>query len=138
MLPTDNKLINNKIENLLLKDEVFKVVGICMEVHKNLGKGFMEVVYQEAIEYEFIKAGIVYEREKKYPISYKDIILKKYFRADFLVFNELIVEIKAQNLNLDDFYKQVINYLAVSKKSIGLIVNFGEDSLKFKRVILTK
>lgn len=98
----------------------------------------MEIVYKDALEYEFKMRGTPYVREKKFEIPYKDIILPHCFFADFFVFDEIIFEAKAQTGIVDEFYKLMINYLAVSKKKLGLLVNFGEDSMKFKRIILTK
>ena len=107
-----------------------------MEVHKIRWKGNSENVYDDAIEYEFKMNHIPYEREKKYNIEYKEIILPKYYFSDFTVYDEIILELKAiQELSSSEI-KQTLNYLAASKNKIGLLVNFGEDSLKYKRVIL--
>ena len=118
------------------QEDSYEIIGVCMEVHRYLGKGFLEIVYKDAIEYEFKKRGIPYEREKKYEIEYKDIILPHHFYADFVVHDKIILEVKAQQGILENHYKWVINYLAVSKCKLGLIVNFGEDSLVTKRLIL--
>ncbi len=107
-----------------------------MEVHRILGKGFLEIVYKDALEYEFKTQNISYEREKKYEIEYKEIILPHHFYADFVVFDKIILEVKAQQGIVENHFKWVINYLAASKCKLGLIVNFGEDSLITKRVIL--
>ena len=107
-----------------------------MEVHRILGKGLLEIVYKDAIEYEFNKKEIPYEREKKYEVEYKGLILPHYFFADFVVFDKIILEVKAQKGIVDEHYSWVINYLAISKCPLGLIVNFGENSLITKRVIL--
>lgn len=106
-----------------------------MEVHRNLGHGFLEIVYKDAIEYEFNKNGIPYEREKKYEIDYKNIILSHYYYADFIVFNNIILEIKCAAGIIDEHIKQVLNYLAVSKCRLGLIINFGRESLEYKRLV---
>jgi len=119
-----------------LQKESYQIIGICMDVHRTLGKGLLEIVYKDAIEYEFKKKNIFYEREKKYEIEYKGIILPHYFFADFVVFNKIILEVKAQKGIVDEHYKWVINYLAISKCPLGLIVNFGENSLITKRLIL--
>jgi GxxExxY protein len=120
---------------LFLEKQTYQIIGICMEVHKILGKGHGEIVYGDAIEYELIKNNIPFEREKKYNIAYKDVILPHYY-SDFVVFDEIILEIKAiQNLSSREI-KQTLNYLAASKNKIGLLINFDEDSLKYKRVIL--
>ncbi len=118
------------------QDETYKLIGICMEVHSILGKGLLEIVYKDALEYEFKKHNISYQREKKYEIEYKDIILPHFFYADFVIDDKIILEVKAQKGIVDEHYSWVINYLAVSKCPIGLIVNFGVDSLVSKRVIL--
>jgi|AntAceMinimDraft_17_1070374.scaffolds.fasta_scaffold329229_1 GxxExxY protein len=123
-------------KNYPLQKESYQIIGICMEVHRTLGKGLLEIVYKDAIEYEFKKKSIHYEREKKYEIKYKKIILPHYFFADFVVFNKIILEIKAQKGIIDNHYKWVINYIAISKCPLGLIVNFGENSLISKRLIL--
>ncbi len=119
-----------------LQKESYQIIGICMDVHRTLGKGLLEIVYKDAIEYEFNKKKILYEREKKYKIEYKGIILPHYFFADFVVFDNIILEVKAQKGIVDEHYSWVINYLAISKCPLGLIVNFGENSLITKRLIL--
>ncbi len=121
---------------LAFRDEVYKIVGICMEVHNILGKGHSEVVYGDAIEYELTNNNIPFEREKRYNIVYKEVVLPHYYYSDFVVFNEIILEIKAiKNLSSSEV-KQTLNYLAASQNKLGLLVNFGEDSLKYKRIIL--
>lgn len=124
------------MEEFYLKEETFKIIGICMEVHKILGKGHSEIIYDDALEYEFRKNEIPFEREKKYNITYKDIVLPHHYFSDFVIFDEIILEIKAiQELSSSEI-KQTLNYLAASKNKIGLLINFGEDSLKYKRIIL--
>lgn len=125
-------------QNYPFQDEAYKIIGVCMEVHSILGPGFLEIVYKDALEYEFRNRGIPFEREKKFEIPYKDIILPHPYYADFFVFDEIILEAKAQEGIAEEFYKRTINYLAASKKQLGLIVNFGELSLKYKRVVFTK
>jgi len=124
------------MEEFYLKEETYRIIGICMEVHKILGKGHSEIVYGDALEYEFRKNEITFEREKKFNITYKDVILPHHYFSDFIVFEEIVLEIKAiQELSSSEI-KQTLNYLAASKNKIGLLVNFGEDSLKYKRIIL--
>ncbi|HAP35202.1 MAG TPA: GxxExxY protein [Bacteroidetes bacterium] len=122
-------------EHFPLKVETHTIIGICMEIHRILGKGLFEIVYKDALEYEFKTKAIVFEREKEYSIQYKDIILPHKFFADFIVFGSIILEVKAQKNLIEDHYNQMINYLAISNCKVGLLVNFGESSLKFKRVI---
>lgn len=124
------------MHELYLKEEAYSIIGICMEVHKILGKGHSEKVYGDALEYEFKKNNIPYSRESKFNIEYKEIILPTYYFADFLVFDEIILEIKAiQELSKSEI-KQTLNYLAASKNKLEILINFGEDSLKYKRIIL--
>jgi len=130
------KLMKYSNQKYPYQEESYKIIGICMEVHRILGKGFLEIVYKDALEYEFKQQNILYEREKKYEIEYKNIILPHHFYADFVVFDKIILEVKAQQGIVENHYKWVINYLAASKCKLGLIVNFGEDSLITKRVIL--
>jgi|ERR1035437_2894396 GxxExxY protein len=125
-----------KTSDLIYKKDVFEIIGICMEIHRILGKGFNEVVYKDAMEYEFKCKEMAYEREKKFKIQYKDVILPRTYNADFVYDEKIILEVKAQQHVIDTHFKQTINYLAASKIKLGLIINFGEDSLKFKRVIL--
>jgi len=124
------------LDEYYLKDETYSIIGLCMEVHKILGKGHNENVYGDALEYEFKMNNIPYEREKQYNINYKDIVLPRYYFSDFTVFGEIILELKAIQTLTSSETKQVLNYLAASKNKIGLLVNFGEDSLKYKRLIL--
>lgn len=119
-----------------LQKESYQIIGICMEVHRILGKGLLEIVYKDAIEYEFKSKNIPFEREKKYEVEYKEIILPHYFFVDFVVSDKVILEVKSQKGIVDEHYSWVINYLGISKCSLGLIVNFGENSLTTKRVVL--
>ena len=119
-----------------LQDESYQIIGLCMEVHRILGRGLLEIVYKDAIENEFNRQNVPYEREKKYEVEYKDVILPHNFFADFVVFDQIILEVKAQKGIVDEHFSWVINYLAISKCPLGLIVNFGENSLVTKRIIL--
>lgn len=107
-----------------------------MNVHRELGKGFNEVVYGDALEIEFTDNNILYSRETYYDIHYKGNLLKHQYKADFIIDNKIVLEIKAISSLTDSHVKQTLNYLAVSKLKLGLLINFGEDSLKTKRIIL--
>ena len=107
-----------------------------MEVHRVLGKGFSEIVYKDALEYEFNKKGVFFEREKEYLVQYKEKILPHKFYADFVVQNQIILEVKCSSTIIEKHYAQVINYLTISKLQVGLILNFSEKSLEYKSVIL--
>ena len=123
---------------IIYKEESYQIIGKCMEVHNNLGPGFLEIVYKDALEYEFRKANIPYIREKKYEVNYKDIILPHKFYADFVVFDKIILEVKAVNTIVDEFVARSINYLKVSGDMLALLVNFGEIKLNYKRIVLEK
>lgn len=124
------------MEEFYQKEETYKIIGLCMEVHKILGKGHSKNVYGDALEYEFKCNSDPYEREKRYNIEYKDIVLPRYYFSDFTVFGNIILEIKAIEKLSNSEIKQTLNYLAASKNKIGLLINFGEDSLNYKRIIL--
>ena len=124
------------MNDLIYKDEIYEIVGLCMEVHNSLGKGHNEKVYGDALEFEFKLNKIDYIREQKYTIEYKGIQLPSYYYSDFTIYNNIILEIKAIQTLTSSETKQVLNYLAASKCNLGLLVNFGEDSLKYKRIIL--
>ncbi len=121
--------------DLIYKEESYKVIGVAMEVHKELGYGFLEAVYQEALEIEFQKQGIPYEREKLLTISYKDIKLKKRYSADFVCYDKIIVELKALSDLTTQNEAQVLNYLKTTKHKLGLLINFGSKSLQYKRLV---
>lgn len=123
------------IENFPLKGETDQIIGIGIEIHKALGFGFLEIVYKDAFEYEFKSRSIIYEREKEYKINYKQIILPHKFYADFVVFDKVILEIKAKDGIADEDYAQTINYLKCSGCKVGLILNFGRMRLDIKRVV---
>jgi GxxExxY protein len=106
-----------------------------MEVHNQLGHGFSEIVYKDALMHEFGEKGIDFEREKKYLVYYKDILLPHYFYADFIVFGKIILEVKCVSDIVDEHMAQTINYLKVSGNKLGLIVNFARGKLEYKRKI---
>jgi len=122
------------MKELIYKEESFKIIGICFEVHNHLGPGFLEVVYKDALEYEFGLAGIPFTREKRYDVRYKNVILPHYFVADFVVMDKIILEVKGVKAISDEYVARTINYLKVSGLRLGLLVNFGEERLKSKRL----
>ena len=119
---------------LIYEDETNKILNACMEVHKELGNGFLEAVYQEALAIEFNNQGIPYEREKILPIIYKGRKLEKEYYADFVCFGKIILELKSVSILTSAHKSQVINYLKASNNKIGLLVNFGCNSLKWERI----
>lgn len=122
---------------LLLEKETYNIIGACINVHKILGKGFLESVYQEALEKEFVKRNIPFNRQKKLQITFHGEPLSKYFISDFICYDSIILEIKASSFIHKDNQDQVINYLKATGFSVGLLINFGESSLKWKRFINT-
>ena len=111
-----------------------KIINACMEVHNELGNGFLEPVYQEALEEEFKIQGIPYVREKLLPVMYKGKQLKKEYYADFVCYDDIIVELKAVSVLSKPHKAQVLNYLNAANKEIGLLINFGETKLKWDRI----
>ena len=124
------------MSDLIYKEESFKIIGLCMEVHRHLGKGYDEVDYKDALEFELSQNTISYCREKEFQIQYKSIVLAHRYFADFVVFDKILLEAKAIECLSDVHVKQVLNYLAASKLKLGLLVNSGEDSLAYKRIVL--
>jgi GxxExxY protein len=114
------------MSKLILEQESYKIIGICQEVHRILGPGFLEIVYKDAIEFEFRKNGIDFFREIPFEVNYKGERLKHKFYADFVVFDSIILELKSASSLNDLMYAQTLNYLKVSKLKIGLLINFGE------------
>ena len=123
------------MSDLVFKDENYTIVGICMDVHNQLGAGFLEIVYKDALELEFKRANIPYEREKEYLVNYKGVILPHRFYADFVVYDSIILEVKGVSSITEAFIAQCINYLKVSQTKLALLVNFGEIKLNYKRIL---
>ena len=123
-------------KEIIYKDESYHIIGICIKIHRILGKGYLEVVYKDALEYELKKVNIPYCREKKFKIKYKDITLDHTYNPDFVVYDKIILEIKCCSRIIDEHIKVTLNYLSVSNLKLGIVINFGEDSLKSKRLVL--
>lgn len=124
------------MSNILYKEESYSIVGVLFDVYNNLGSGFSEIVYKDAIEYELKQLKIPFEREKEFSVAYKDVILNHKFYADFVVYDKIILEIKSvENMN-DKHIAQCINYLKVSNMKLAIIANFHKDFLDHKRIIL--
>ena len=121
--------------SLLYEKRSYQIIGVCMEVHKNLGNGFLESVYEEVLEKEFTNHKIPFEKQKKLELFYKDAKLKKYFIADFICFDKILIEIKAVTFPHESSNQQVINYLKATDYKLGLLINFGGPSLQWKRFI---
>ena len=123
------------MEHMIYKAEAFAIIGACMEVHRELGNGHDEVICEDALELELSGKQIAFTREKQYQIDYKGVILPHKYFADFVVFDKILLEAKAVEHLTDSHVKQVLNYLAASKLKLGLLMNFGSDSLEFRRVV---
>jgi GxxExxY protein len=120
---------------LYREEETFKIIGICMEVHRNLGPGLLEVVYKDALDIEFKANNIPFEREKEFSIEYKGVILPHKFYADFIVNEDIVLEVKAIKEFSGEHTAQVLNYMKLSDSEIGLLVNFQNKSLQHKRLV---
>lgn len=125
-------------DEYLYKVESYKIVGILYEVHKNLGKGFSEIVYKDALEYEFNLNNIPYQREKEFSVNYKNVILNHKFYADFVVFDKIILEIKTVDCFNNAHYNQCLNYLKISKNKLAILANFNLISLEYKRIVSSR
>ncbi len=121
--------------DLLYEQESYEIIGAAMTVHKELGCGFLEKVYQEAFAVELNIRGIPFEREKCFSINYKGVQLQQEYIADFFCYGKIIVELKAVSTLTEQHYSQVINYLNCANVRLGLLINFGEERLRYKRLI---
>ena len=120
---------------ILYREESFAIIGACMKVHRTLGAGFLEAVYEEALEREFQNLKIPFKRQVKLDLYYGNQKLTKQYRADFICYDEIIVEIKAVSLIPTAFYAQLQNYLKCTNIELGMLINFGTSSLTYKRMI---
>ena len=120
---------------VIYPSESYKITGCMMKVHRELGCGFLEKVYQEALECEFIAEGIPYQREVSLKIFYRGVPLQQEYIADFVCYEKIIVELKAISKLSDAEKAQVINYLKATGYELGILANFGETSLKTERFV---
>ncbi|MEO6875468.1 MAG: GxxExxY protein [Opitutaceae bacterium] len=112
-------------DELLFRDECYRLIGACLAVHTDKGNGFVEPVYQDALEIELELSGIPFDAQRNYQISYRDRPLKHSYTPDLLCYDEIIVELKAAKCLTDEHRAQVLNYLKVTGLHLGLLVNFG-------------
>jgi GxxExxY protein len=126
-----------KGESLLLREEVYAVVGAAIEVSNELGAGFLEAVYEEALVLELSERAIPFKRQQRIPIGYKRYLLEKTYIADLVCFDSIIVEIKAVKKLTTNEQTQVFNYLKATGLHVGLLLNFGSPRLEWKRMVLT-
>ena len=123
---------------LLYENETEKIIKACMNVFNELGNGFLEAVYQEALAIEFGIINIPFKKEAKIEVYYKENKLNKEYYADFICYDKIIVELKCVSRLVNANKAQVLNYLHGTKLAVGLLVNFGESSLKWERLTLLK
>ena len=122
--------------SLIYKNEVYDIIGACFDVYKELSCGLSEPIYQEALEIEFNLRGIPFEREKELVVYYKGRKLRKKYVADFVCYDDIIVELKALDNMTSKEVSQLLNYLHITKYPLGLLVNFGhEDELEWRRYV---
>ena len=125
------------MSGFIYKEESYAIHGVLFAVHRELGVGFLERVYQDALEYEFKERGIPYEREKKIQIMYKGKPLGEPYMADFVCYGKIIVELKAVKTLEDAHYAQVLNYLKATKMKLCILVNFHDTFITPKRIANT-
>lgn len=123
------------IDNNHRDPRTYALIGAAMEVHRELGYGFLEEVYKRALEWEFINQKIPYQMEKNIPVLYKGAAIKADYRADFVCYNDIIVELKACDALAKEHIAQTLNYLKATKCHLGLLINFGKSSLEFQRLV---
>ena len=122
---------------IVYAQESYKIVGAAFEVYNKIGHGFLEAVYQECLELEFRKRGIPYEREKEIKIYYDGQELKQVYRADFVCYGKIIVELKAVSELNEDHHAQVYNYLHATGMKLGILLNFGNsEELEKDRIVI--
>ena len=130
-----NEFHELRMADILYKDESYKIIGACMKVHSELGAGFLESVYQEALEKQFIKEKIPYEREKITPIEFDGELLKKKFKADFICYDKIIIELKPVGYIYQNDEIQLLNYIRATKYKLGILACFGGKSFLYKRLV---
>lgn len=137
MKPQDfTRFTQENTDKWLYKDLTESIIGAAFEVHKVLGAGFLEYVYQESLHYELKLREILFQSQKELDIWYKDLLIAKKYTPDLLIEDCIIVEIKATTGLTNNDEAQLLNYLKATKKKVGLLLNFGTPSLEIKRKIL--
>ncbi len=121
----------------LYQEETYKIIGACYEVFNTLGNGFLEAVYHRSLEHELKKRDLPFKSNVKFKVHYDGVDLNKVYIADFVCYGKIILELKASSKYHPDQFRQLLNYLKVSGYQLGLLINFGQKSLKIKRVINT-
>ena len=127
--------MENEKDKMIFPHEAYEIIGAAMEVHNTLGQGFLESVYQEALEIEMSKREIPFSSQTKIQIHYKDIPMEHYFVADFVCYDKIVVELKAVEELLPIHIAQVINYLSITGYKLGLLVNFNAQQITPERIV---
>ena len=125
--------MDNEKDKMIYPHEAYGIIGAAMEVHNTLGQGFLESVYQEALEIEMRKRNIPFTSQAKIQIHYKDVPMEHFFVADFVCYDKIIVELKSVSAILPEHEAQIINYLRTTGFKLGILLNFNKESLFFKR-----
>jgi len=120
---------------LIYKEESYKIIGACIEVHNELGSGFLEPIYQEALEVELTNQNIPFQREAPLPVKYKGLVLNKSYIADFILYDKIVLELKALDALSTVHESQVLNYLKATGFKLGLLINYGQPKLQYKRLV---
>lgn len=136
MKPRDYTRLTQDNKKWLYKDLTEKIIGAAMEVHRILGSGFLEYVYEEALCHELKLLDIGYNRQKELDIYYKDLLIPKKYTPDLIIGGKVIVELKAISGITENDEAQLLNYLRATAIRVGLLLNFGKESLEIKRRIL--
>jgi GxxExxY protein len=121
---------------VLFKKESYSIIGAAMEVHRTLGRGFLESVYQESLALELNIRQVPFSKEQNLELFYKGEKLNKYFTADFICFDKIILELKSVSGLTSEHEAQVFNYLKATQLNLALLINFGANSLQYKRIVL--
>ena len=124
----------NKEKDMIYPREAYSIVGVAMEVQNELGCGFAELVYHEALNIELKLCNIPYETEKFIKITYKGYLLERTYKADLVCYDNIVVELKAVDKLKTEHTSQLLNYLKATNLPLGILINFGEKPLKFKMV----
>lgn len=120
---------------IFYKEECYAIIGAAMEVHNQLGCGFQEKVYQDALEIEFKLRNIPFVREQHLPIFYKGIRIKHDYYSDYICYDKIVIECKSVPEILKEHEAQTINYLKINSYKLGLVINFGNKTLDYKRLV---
>jgi GxxExxY protein len=122
---------------LIYREESYKIMGACFEVYRSMVRGFLEPVYQECLEIELADRGIPFASQREIPILYKGRTLKQFYKADFVCYDKIVIELKAVSQLVDGHRSQTINYLQATGMRLGILVNFcSQRELEYDRIVL--